>query len=149
MNKAEAVYFKYCDSPLGELVLAASDRGLQAIIFRKESRSGFHGATLRRSHPILKKAERQLREYFDGRRKRFDVPIARAGTPFQQRAWDALLTIPYGETVCYSEQAGLVGGVKKTRAVAAANGKNPIPIIIPCHRVIGKDGGLTGYAGGL
>jgi len=145
MEKNGSVYYKTCESPVGKLVLIASDNGLKEVHFAKD----YKKVSSDDQHPLLNKTERQLMEYFAGKRKRFDIPIDFSGTPFQIKTWNALLTIPYGKTVSYSEQAKLVGSVKKTRAVASANGKNPIPIIVPCHRVIGKDGSLTGYAGGL
>lgn len=97
----------------------------------------------------LKKAAAQLREYLSGQRKAFDLPLAPAGTPFQQRVWDALISIPYGETRSYGKLAELVGNPKASRAVGMANNRNPIPVIIPCHRVIGANGSLVGYGGGL
>jgi methylated-DNA-[protein]-cysteine S-methyltransferase len=103
-----------------------------------------HGQT-----PALQAALTQLREYFAGRRRRFDVPVDPAGTSFQQRVWSAIAAIPFGETTSYGAIAAALGGADKARAVGAAVGANPIPIIIPCHRVIGSDGSLTGYAGGL
>ena len=99
--------------------------------------------------PVLKKAREQLQEYFSGKRTEFDFPLAPKGTPFQQQVWRQLLTIPYGKTVCYQDIAKGIGNPRGTQAVGAANGKNPIAIVVPCHRVIGKNGKLTGYAGGL
>jgi methylated-DNA-[protein]-cysteine S-methyltransferase len=99
--------------------------------------------------PLLKKAAGQLKEYFDGKRKVFDLPLAPRGTSFQKKVWKALQGIPYGQTRCYGEIAAKVGNPKASRAVGMANNRNPIAIIIPCHRVIGKDGSLTGYASGL
>ena len=98
---------------------------------------------------ILAAASDQLAEYFDGDRTEFDVPLDPVGTEFQQAAWTALRTIPYGETISYGEQAARVGDRRKARAVGAANGRNPISIIVPCHRVVGSNGSLTGFAGGL
>ena len=97
----------------------------------------------------MAEAKKQLDEYFAGRRTRFDLPLAPCGTPFQLRAWRALQEIPYGVTCSYGEQARAMGQPRAVRAVGAANGHNPIPIVVPCHRVIGGDGRLTGYAGGL
>jgi methylated-DNA-[protein]-cysteine S-methyltransferase len=97
----------------------------------------------------VRQACRELKEYFEGTRKSFDVPVMLNGTAFQVKAWRALLKIPYGKTRTYQQQAVKVGGAEKARAVGMANGKNPIPIIVPCHRVIGKDGSLTGFGGGL
>jgi methylated-DNA-[protein]-cysteine S-methyltransferase len=98
---------------------------------------------------LLQEAEKQLREYFDGRRKQFDLPLHPEGTEFQKKVWQALLTIPYGETRTYKEVAELVGNVNATRAVGGANNKNPLGIVVPCHRVIGANGKLVGYAGGV
>lgn len=100
-------------------------------------------------HPVLDAAVRQLGEYFDGARTEFDLPLAPVGTEFQQTAWEALRRIPFGETISYGEQARMLGDANKSRAVGAANGKNPIPIVVPCHRVVGRDGRLTGFAGGI
>jgi len=100
-------------------------------------------------HPLLKRAAREIAEYFTGRRRRFTVPLAGAGTPFQRRVWRALGKIPYGRTVSYGEVAHSIGARAAVRAVGAAIGRNPLAIIVPCHRVIGADGSLTGYAGGL
>lgn len=99
--------------------------------------------------PLLCQAKRQLEEYFSGARKTFSLPLAPAGTPFQKLCWDALCQIPYGETRSYSEQAAAIGRPKACRAVGSANHHNPISILIPCHRVVGASGGLTGYGGGL
>jgi methylated-DNA-[protein]-cysteine S-methyltransferase len=102
-----------------------------------------------RETPLIKKAAGQLEEYFEGKRKKFDLPLALHGTDFQVTVWKALQKIPYGKTISYGELAAMIGNPKACRAVGMANNRNPIPIIIPCHRVIGKDGSLTGYAGGL
>jgi methylated-DNA-[protein]-cysteine S-methyltransferase len=100
-------------------------------------------------HPVLAEAARQLHEYFAGVRTRFDLPLALQGTPFQRRVWDALLEIPYGTTCSYAELARGIGAPKAVRAAGSANGANPIPIVVPCHRVIASGGGLGGYGGGL
>jgi methylated-DNA-[protein]-cysteine S-methyltransferase len=100
-------------------------------------------------HAVLDQAVEQLGEYFDGQRIDFDLPLDPGGTPFQQQAWKALVKIPFGETISYGEQAVMLGDKNKSRAVGAANGKNPIPIVVPCHRVVGSNGHLTGFAGGL
>ena len=127
-------------TPLGELCITETDGYIIALCWR----SGGNEET-----PLLLEAERQLSEYFDGRRKIFDLPLAPVGTPFQRAVWQALTEIPYGETRTYGEIAGVVGHDKAFRAVGMANHCNPIPVIIPCHRVIGADGSLTGYADGL
>lgn len=136
------------DSPVGEIILTSAGQGL----------TGLHFAASRHSAKIKKgvyapahfmQAIRQLNEYFTGRRKSFDLPLAPEGTEFQKRVWKALSAIPYGETRTYGEIAALAGNPKASRAVGLANNKNPIGIIVPCHRVVGADGKLTGYAGGL
>ncbi len=142
-------------SPVGELTLLATDDGLAAIDWHDDL--GHHtdvpdGAAVdvaADDHAILRQVVDQLAEYFAGERTDFDLPLAADGTPFQRQAWDALVKIPYGETVSYGEQAAMLGDKNKARAVGAANGQNPIPIIVPCHRVVGSNGKLTGFAGGL
>jgi methylated-DNA-[protein]-cysteine S-methyltransferase len=128
------------------LLLVASEKGLKALHFGP---AGVKGHARSSDNAVLKKAETQLAEYFAGRRRKFDLPIDLSGTPFQQKAWKALLKIPFGKTVSYSEQAGMTGDPAKARAVGGANGKNPLPIIVPCHRVVGKDGSLGGYSSGI
>jgi methylated-DNA-[protein]-cysteine S-methyltransferase len=103
----------------------------------------------KRETPLIKKAAQQFDEYFDGKRKYFNLPLSLHGTAFQMKVWNALQKIPYGKTISYGELAAIIGNPKASRAVGMANNRNPIPIIIPCHRVIGHDGSLTGYAGGL
>ena len=142
---------KTMSSPVGELKLVASDTGLAAILWEnddpKRVRLNIVGEDNR--HPILLETERQLREYFAGKRKRFDVKMDFAGTDFQRKVWQALLAIPFGETRSYRDIARQVGNPAAVRAVGAANGRNPISIIAPCHRVVGSTGRLTGFAGGL
>jgi methylated-DNA-[protein]-cysteine S-methyltransferase len=139
-------------SPVGELTLVASDLGLRSVTWPNE-RPGrvapAPGPVSNHSHPVLEIAQRQLSEYFAGERTEFDVPLDLVGTPFQRAAWLSLATIPYGETVSYGEQARRLGRPKAARAVGAANGRNPISIILPCHRVVASSGALTGFAGGL
>jgi methylated-DNA-[protein]-cysteine S-methyltransferase len=139
------------DSPVGKLTLVASERGLRAILWEHPTRRPARLGEIIESdaHPILLQAERQLREYFAGRRTEFSVPLDFRGTEFQRRVWNALLTIPFAETRSYVQIARQIGCPAAVRAVGAANGQNPIPIIAPCHRVIGSDGKLTGFAGGL
>ena len=103
----------------------------------------------RGEHALLDRAAQQLDEYFDGDRTDFELPLEPAGTPFQKEAWTTLRTIPYGETISYGEQARRLGDKNKSRAVGAANGQNPIPIVVPCHRVVGSNGHLTGFGGGI
>lgn len=140
------IYQKIIDSPVGRLQLVASDKGLCAINFVKANAKS---AGASGDHPVLAQAEKQLAEYFAGSRKTFDLKLDMQGSVFQQKAWRALQQIPYGKTMSYGEQAECVGDKKKARAVGAANGKNPLCIVIPCHRVIGASGALTGFGGGL
>ncbi len=140
------------ESPVGRLTLVASDEGLHALLFPEEERRcrrALGRMDEAPGHRVLAKAAAQLSEYFAGRRRAFDVPLALEGTPFQKRVWEELRRIPYGATRSYGEIAGEVGGAGRARAVGAANGTNPVAIIVPCHRVIGKDGSLTGFGGGL
>jgi methylated-DNA-[protein]-cysteine S-methyltransferase len=127
------------------LRLIAGDSGLRAIEFDPTVPGGNPNG----SHPVLNEAIRELREYFEGSRREFTVPLEMAGTDFQLRVWRALLAIPYGETRAYREIATSIGAPTAVRAVGAANGANPLPIIVPCHRVIGSNGKLVGYGGGL
>lgn len=146
------------DSPVGPLTVVASVRGVRAILWPDddERRVPAAGRAARQpiseagsEHSVIEDVRRQLGEYFDGRRTDFDVPLDPIGTDFQQQAWQALRTIPFGTTVSYGEQAERMGDKNKARAVGAANGKNPISIIVPCHRVVGSNGSLTGFAGGV
>jgi methylated-DNA-[protein]-cysteine S-methyltransferase len=132
------------DTPIGPLGLVASAEGLQGVYF--------DGSRIRPegSSPVLAEATRQLEAYFEGELLDFDLPLELHGTEFQRRCWLALGSIPYGQTVSYGEQARRLGlGSERARAVGAANGQNPLPIVLPCHRVIGADGSLTGFGGGL
>lgn len=137
------------DSPIGPLLLAASDSGLSRIEFMKSTRAHPPHPDWHEDARPLKESIRQLRAYFAGKLESFDVPLAPEGTPFQQTVWRRLCDIPYGETISYGELARRIGNPNASRAVGLANGSNPIPIIIPCHRVIGSNGKLTGYGGGL
>lgn len=143
--------YKTMDSPVGKLKLVASGKGLVAVLWENDEplRVRLGEQDKEEGHPILLQAERQLGEYFCGQRMSFSVPIDLGGTPFQKNVWDALLAIPFGETRTYGELARRLGNPKASRAVGAATGKNPISIIVPCHRVIGSTGRLTGFAGGL
>ena len=134
------------DSPVGTLTIVASDEGVREIRFPDESADE---AEENGEHPVLEQTAAQLSEYFEGHRRQFDLPLDLEGTEFQVTAWRALADIPYGSTTTYSEQAAAIGRPSAVRAIGAANGRNPIPIVLPCHRVIGADGSLTGYAGGL
>ncbi len=148
-SKMEYV-FKTTNTPVGRLKLIANDAGLAAVLWPNDNPNRVKiTAHLDKSHPVLLKAEEQLQEYFLGKRKNFSLKLNPIGTEFQRKVWQALLTIPFGETTSYLDLAQRVGNTKACRAVGAANGKNPISIIIPCHRVIGSNGKLTGFAGGL
>ena len=143
------------ESPIGELVITASDAGVSGVYFPTsrhvpplhgvERGTGGEGP----ASVVLARAREQLTQYFAKSRTAFELPLDPPGTAFQRRVWSALRTIPYGTTVSYSELARRLGDVRATRAVGAANGKNPIPIIVPCHRVVGARGELTGFGGGL
>jgi methylated-DNA-[protein]-cysteine S-methyltransferase len=138
------------DSPVGPLTIVATDRGLRAILWPDDdpARVRLDIPIERSDHHVISMTVSQLTEYFDGERTDFDVPLDPVGTEFQRAAWDALRSIPYGTTVSYGEQAERMGDRRKARAVGAANGRNPISIVVPCHRVVGADGALTGFAGG-
>jgi methylated-DNA-[protein]-cysteine S-methyltransferase len=138
---------KIIDSPVGPLYLAATDEGLTHVLFITEEREASAGSG--ESARIIRKTERQLSEYFARKRREFDIPLAPSGTEFQLATWRALRAIPFGETISYGELARRMNRPNAVRAVGAANGANPISIIVPCHRVIGADGTLTGYGGGL
>ncbi len=146
---------RHFHSPLGPIVLVASDQALvgawfddQAHLPRElEGQSTWHNAP---EHPVLRHASRQLKEYFDGQRRQFELALDLSyGTAFQQAVWQALLKIPFSHTCCYADVACAIANPKAVRAVGAAVGRNPLSIIVPCHRVLGADGTLTGYAGGL
>jgi methylated-DNA-[protein]-cysteine S-methyltransferase len=143
--------YKMIDSPVGKLKLVASDQGLVAILWQndKPTRVRLNELTEDARHPLLLETERQLGEYFAAKRKTFSVPLDMRGTCFQKNVWHALLAIPFGETRSYGQLAKQLGNPQAVRAVGAANGRNPISIIVPCHRVIGSSGKLTGFAGGL
>lgn len=144
-------YFKFMHSPVGKIKLVVGDNGLMAILWENDDpkRVRIKDPVEKNDHPVLLETERQLREYFKGERKVFSIPLDFIGTEFQKQVWQALLTIPYGETRSYSQVAAQLNNPKAVRAVGAANGKNPVSIIAPCHRVIGASGSLTGFAGGL
>ena len=152
------IFQKQIDTPVGKMRIGATDEGIclfdfqyrksiDTIMKRVETLSGQQFAE--GEHPHFKLLEQQISEYFLGKRKDFDLPLHLVGTPFQKRVWEGLLTIPYGETRSYKQQSIFLGDEKAIRAVAGANGENGIAIIIPCHRVIGANGSLTGYGGGL
>jgi methylated-DNA-[protein]-cysteine S-methyltransferase len=130
------------DTPIGTLWLEADDAGLSAV--------AFDGPVASHSDdPLLREAESQLRAYFAGELTRFDLPLSPRGTEFQRRVWDAVARVPYGSTTTYSAVAAALGRPSACRAVGAANGRNPLPIVVPCHRVVGASGSLTGYGDGL
>ncbi len=139
------------DTPVGPLTIVASDAGVRAILWPEDdpSRVRLSPTTEQADHPVLASTAQQLDEYFAGERRDFDVPLDAVGTDFQLAAWSALRTIEFGTTVSYGEQAARMGDRRKARAVGAANGRNPISIVVPCHRVVGSNGALTGFAGGV
>ncbi len=138
--------YKIIESPIGPLTLVASEAGLRRLAFGAHRPDGGVEAP---DHPLLQKTEAQLAEYFRGERTTFDVPLDMTGTPFQKSVWALLCDIPYGTTTSYGALALQLGSLGKSRAVGLANGKNPVAIIVPCHRVIGASGALTGFGGGL
>jgi methylated-DNA-[protein]-cysteine S-methyltransferase len=142
---------KMQDSPVGRLTLVASNDGLAAILWEKErpGRVRLDIGAQDPTRPVLVETGRQLEEYFAGRREQFALPLDMIGTAFQRKVWNALLTIPFGETRTYKDVARHVGNPDAVRAVGAANGRNPVSIVAPCHRVVGSSGKLTGFAGGL
>lgn len=147
MGEPLTVWHAVTDTPIGELLLVASEAGLERIEF--EGRDRIRPASGQPDPERLKPAIDQLLEYFAGERRQFDLRLAPRGTPFQLAVWNALLEIGYGQTRCYADIARTIGRPAAVRAVGAANGANPIPVVIPCHRVIGKGGSLTGFGGGL
>jgi methylated-DNA-[protein]-cysteine S-methyltransferase len=153
MKENEMVHTITMDSPVGPLRLVASERGMRAILWGAEDVERVASINadefVEGTTPILEQAVSELEEYFDGTRREFDMPLDPVGTPFQQSAWMILRTIPYGQTISYGQQALQLGDPNKARAVGAANGKNPLSIVVPCHRVIGSTGHLTGFAAGL
>lgn len=138
------VYFWHISSPIGDLTLTEEEGALTGLYFGRLSRPGEEGPTA-----LLEEAARQLREYFAGQRREFDLPLRLRGTAFQMQVWQVLQAIPYGEVRTYGEIARAIGKPKACRAVGMANHNNPISIIVPCHRVVGAGGSLTGYGGGL
>jgi len=142
------MWFDAFDTKIGVLTVAADAGGIRHVLF-PENRYGPDRQEWKRDATALREAREQLLEYFDGRRTRFDLPLAPVGTPFQVKVWNALARIPFGSTWSYRDLAANVDAPKAMRAVGAANGRNPLPIVLPCHRVIGADGSLTGFGGGL
>ncbi|WP_315822289.1 methylated-DNA--[protein]-cysteine S-methyltransferase [Paraflavitalea speifideaquila] len=144
-------YYKEMNSPVGRLRMVASEKGLAAILWENDNPNRIRVREYREdnNHPILLETEQQLNEYFEGKRTSFSMELDPIGTDFQREVWKVLSSIPYGETRTYLSIARQLGNSKAVRAVGAANGRNPISIIVPCHRVIGSSGELTGFAGGL
>jgi methylated-DNA-[protein]-cysteine S-methyltransferase len=147
-NVSSELLFGYITSPLGELEICANDLGLVSLLFVETEK----GKLVRRSvseGAVISETKKQVAAYFDGTLKPFDIPLFMKGTDFQNKVWEELTRIPFGKTISYLQLARLLGDEKSIRAAASANGKNPFAIIVPCHRVIGKDGSLTGYAGDM
>jgi methylated-DNA-[protein]-cysteine S-methyltransferase len=151
MSKKTMYVYKIVPSPIGKLKLVGSDQGLAAILWEKDNprRVRVKAEVKDNDHPVLLETERQLGEYFECKRKSFSLKLDPIGTKFQNDVWKALLAIPFGETRSYGQLAKQLGNPQASRAVGAANGRNPIAIVVPCHRVIGSSGKLTGFAGGL
>jgi methylated-DNA-[protein]-cysteine S-methyltransferase len=137
-------YLRLINTPIGKMIAVADENAILSLDFTAKSVPVQNSDT-----PLLIRLEEELREYFEGKRKIFTLPLAPDGTPFQKKVWETLRIIPYGETISYAEEAKLFGNAKAIRAVASANGRNPISILIPCHRVIATGGGLGGYSGGV
>jgi methylated-DNA-[protein]-cysteine S-methyltransferase len=146
---SETCWYSYLPSPVGRLLLVADAVGLKALYMEDMGEPAGIGPGWVQDDVRLAAARVQLEEYFKGERKTFDLPLSLNGTAFQRRVWEELRRIPFGETTSYSDIANAIGNPKSVRAVGTANGSNPVGIIVPCHRVIGRDGSLTGYAGGL
>jgi len=143
------LFYTYIPSPLGELLVAGDGETLHLISFPTGSKTIRHADHWQRNDKMFKDVAAQLKAYFAGTLKEFDLPLTLDGTDFQNQVWKNLATIPYGETATYGEMAKKAGRPKASRAVGAANGSNPLPIVLPCHRVIGSTGALTGFGGGM
>ncbi len=137
-------YYTLMDSPVGLIEISGDDEFVRSVLFVDVAKE--ESETL---SEVVKESKRQLAEYFEGKRKSFDLPLSQVGTAFQQRVWEKLMSVPYGKTASYMQLAGMLGDPKCIRAAGTANGRNQLAIIVPCHRIIGADGSLTGYAGGL
>ena len=144
-------YYDKFESPQGDMLLIANDNGLEGVFFESQKYHPTKQADWRQDpqHRVLRQARRELEEYFAGTRKRFQVALEPGGSTFQREVWDAISTVAFGETISYAELAERAGHPGSARAAGAATGRNPIGIIVPCHRIVGADGDLTGYAGGL
>lgn len=149
MPRETTIWYDELATPIGTLRLVADDQGLREIWFERGRQQKSPQANWQRAAEPLTEARRQLQEYFAGSRQHFELPLHPLGTPFQLEVWWELARIPYGATVSYGEIARRIGQPLAVRAVGAANGRNPLPIVLPCHRVIGSDGSLTGFGGGL
>ena len=145
----DTIWYDYVSTPIGSLLLAADRQGLREVWFETGKHQKNPDPRWQRNAAKLAFARKQLEEYFAGERKTFDLPLHPVGTPFQVQVWHTLASIPYGTTISYAEMARRIGQPLAVRAVGAANGRNPLPIVLPCHRVIGSDGSLTGFGGGL
>jgi methylated-DNA-[protein]-cysteine S-methyltransferase len=143
------VSYTRIESPVGKLLLGIDAQGLRMVSFESSKRASPTQSHWKEDKAPFAEVIRQLQAYFDGELREFDLPLAPEGTEFQVRVWNSLRSIPYGETISYAQLAQMIGNPLAVRAVGLANGSNPIPIIIPCHRVIGSDGSLTGFGGGI
>lgn len=143
------MYYRHIESPVGRLLLAGNDAGIHRIAFAAGKRASAPAPDWQPDAGVLAAVSRQLGEYFAGQRRAFDLPLVLSGTPFQRDVLAALCEIPFAGTRSYADVARAIGKPKAVRAVGAANGRNPLPIVIPCHRVIGADGSLTGFGGGI
>ena len=149
MPEDKRMQYSFCECAKGPLLIAIDGAGLRQVEFMQGERPVLPQAEWQRDDAALAPFVEQFAAYFAGRLRRFDLPLAATGTPFQQAVWQALCDIPYGETVSYLQIAEAIGNPRAVRAVGAANGRNPLSIIVPCHRVIGRSGELTGYGGGI
>lgn len=151
MENSEQLVYKDVQSPVGNIRLIASDKGLVAILWEGEDykRTKLSVPVRQDESPVLLQTEKQLKEYFENKRKVFEIPLDFKGTEFQIKVWEALLKIPYGITKTYGDLARILGDIKAVRAVGGALNKNPVSIIVPCHRIVGASGKLVGFAGGI
>ena len=141
--------YQYLETPIGKLLVVGKEGALSEILFENDGRPAEPASSWRESDAGLETILQQLREYFSGERSDFNLELCADGTEFQKRVWQELVHIPHGDTISYGELAARLGKPTASRAVGAANGRNPIPVVVPCHRVIGSNGSLTGYAGGM
>jgi methylated-DNA-[protein]-cysteine S-methyltransferase len=151
MKGTRVHYYDYCDSPHGRMLLVSNENAVTAVYFVGQKYAAIPQKDWKRDGELapLRQARRELDEYFAGKRTRFDVTLAPEGTPFQRAVWKAIAAVGFGKTITYSELARRAGCPGSARAAGAATGRNPIGVIVPCHRIVGSDGSLTGYAGGL